>query len=178
MSDAVPTPGVRSKVSRRSQVDVIDWARSHWVDPATPCPAQFAAMISLLRATVMLTDRVDKALKSVGLTRTGYLVLMTLQMSDDGARPLGQLGKALLVHPTTVTVVVDGLEQAKLVAREPHPSDRRTVLAKLTRRGTATLARANAALAQIGFGMPDVDDTTADRITTDLLMLRQALGDP
>lgn len=165
-------------MSPRTQVDVIDWARSHWVDPERPCPAQFAAMVSLMRATAMLTDQVDRGLKSVGLTRTAYLVLMTLHMSDDGARPLGQVGKALLVHPTTVTVIIDGLEQAKLVVREPHPSDRRTVLAKLTKKGAASLQRANAALAEIGFGMPDVDDATADRITADLHVLRQTLGDP
>ncbi|MGQ0466988.1 MAG: MarR family winged helix-turn-helix transcriptional regulator [Sporichthyaceae bacterium] len=162
----------------RPQFDVIDWARSHWVDPDRECPAQFAAMISLLRATAMLTEEIDRVLKTVGLTRTAYLVLMTLQMSPQGASPLGQLGKALLVHPTTVTVVIDGLEQSKLVVREPHPSDRRTVLAKLTKKGTTSLQRANKALEEIGFGMAKVDDATADRITTDLHMLRHALGDP
>jgi DNA-binding MarR family transcriptional regulator len=163
-------------VSPGQRVDVIDWARSHWIDPDRPCPAQFAAMISLLRATAMLTEQVDRALKSVGLTRTGYLLLMTLHMSDNGTRPLGQVGKALLVHPTTVTGVIDGLEQAKLVARESDPRDRRTVLAKLTKKGTTTLKRANAALEAISFGMSDVDDSTADRITGDLQVLRKALG--
>jgi len=133
-------------------------------------------MASLLRTTAMLTEEIDRALKTVKLTRTGYLVMVTLQMSDDSARPLGQLSKALLVHPTTVTMVIDQLEKAKLVSRRPHPTDRRTVLAKLTTKGHKVVQEANKALAEVAFGLAGVDESTADRITADLESVRHALG--
>ena len=68
-------------------------------------------------------------------------------------QPLGRLSKALLVHPTTITVAIDQLEGAGLVRRVPHPSDRRTVLAQLTRAGHDMAERASDSLAPIGFGL-------------------------
>jgi DNA-binding MarR family transcriptional regulator len=98
-------------------------------------------------------------------------------MSDGFARPLGQLSKRLLVHPTTVTMVIDQLENAGLVGRKPHPTDRRTVLAVLTPAGNQAASAASTALSAVGFGLPGIDDATADRITEDLRLVRRALGD-
>lgn len=157
--------------------DSVEWMRERWEENGVPCPAQFGAMASLLRATAVVTDEVDRVLKAVDLTRTGWLVMITLQMSDDHARPLGQLSKVLLVHPTTVTMVIDQLEKAKLVTRKPHPTDRRTVLAKLTAKGLAAVQAANEALGAISFGMGGIDEDTADRLTEDLRTVRRGLGD-
>jgi DNA-binding MarR family transcriptional regulator len=147
------------------------------VEHGAPRPAHFAAMASLMRTTAIMTDAVDRTLKTFKLTRTGYLVMITLQMSEGTARPLGQLSKVLLVHPTTVTMVIDQLEKAKLVTRQAHPTDRRTVLAKLTAKGLRLVGEANTALGEIGFGLSGVDEETADRITADLRTLRLGLGD-
>jgi DNA-binding MarR family transcriptional regulator len=157
--------------------DSVEWMRERWEQNGVPRPAQFGAMASLLRATAVVTDEVDRVLKTVELTRTGWLVMITLQMSDDHARPLGQLSKVLLVHPTTVTMVIDQLEKAKLVTRKPHPTDRRTVLAKLTAKGLAAVQTANEALGEVGFGMGGIDEETADRITEDLRTVRRGVGD-
>jgi DNA-binding MarR family transcriptional regulator len=158
--------------------DSVEWMRERWEENGIPCPAQFGAMASLLRATAVVTDEVDRVLKTVELTRTGWLVMITLQMSDDHARPLGQLSKVLLVHPTTVTMVIDQLERAKLVTRKPHPTDRRTVLAKLTPKGLTVVQEANDALGAVSFGMGGIDDAMADRITEDLRTVRRGVGDP
>jgi DNA-binding MarR family transcriptional regulator len=158
--------------------DSVEWMRERWEENGVPRPAQFGAMASLLRATAVVTDEVDRVLKGVELTRTGWLVMITLQMSDDHARPLGQLSKVLLVHPTTVTMVIDQLEKAKLVTRKPHPTDRRTVLAKLTAKGLAVVHEANEALGAVSFGMGGIDDAMADRITDDLRTVRRGIGDP
>ncbi len=157
--------------------DSIAWVRARMEERGVPCPAQFAAMTSVLRAMAVMTEAVDRVLKTHNLTRTGYLVMITLQVSDGRARPLGQLSKRLLVHPTTVTMVIDQLENAGLVARRPHPTDRRTVLAELTAAGNKAVAAAGEALAEIGFGLPGIDDGTANRITADLRSVRRALGD-
>ncbi|HVE28395.1 MAG TPA: MarR family transcriptional regulator [Sporichthya sp.] len=157
--------------------DSIAWMRMRWEESGAPAPSQFAALASVLRATAIMTEEVDRVLKEQNLTRTGYLVMVTLQMSDGFARPLGQLSKRLLVHPTTVTMVIDQLENAGLVERKPHPTDRRTVLAVLTPAGNQAASAASTALSAVGFGLPGIDDATADRITEDLRLVRRALGD-
>ncbi|MGQ0623849.1 MAG: MarR family winged helix-turn-helix transcriptional regulator [Sporichthyaceae bacterium] len=157
--------------------DSIAWMRARWERHGTPAAPQFAAMVSLLRATAVISDAVDTALKPLSLTRTSYFVLVTLQMTDGGARPLGQLSKRLLVHPTTVTMLVDQLEKAGAVLRRPHPTDRRTVLAELTPVGRRLVEEATMALAEVGFGLPDTDDATADRLEVDLRSVRRSLGD-
>jgi DNA-binding MarR family transcriptional regulator len=157
--------------------DSIAWMRMRWEESGAPAPSQFAALASVLRATAIMTEEVDRVLKEQNLTRTGYLVMVTLQMSDGFARPLGQLSKRLLVHPTTVTMVIDQLENAGLVERKPHPTDRRTVLAVLTPAGSKAASAASAALSDVGFGLPGIDDATADRITADLRLVRRSLGD-
>ena len=79
-------------------------------------------MASLLRTTILVTEELDRVLKECQLSRTGYLILITLQMSHEQTRPLGQVSKVLPVHPTTVTMAVDQLEKAGLVRRVPHPT--------------------------------------------------------
>jgi DNA-binding MarR family transcriptional regulator len=157
--------------------DAVEWMRLRWAEHQAPQPEHFAAMASLLRTTIVLTEEIDRVLKASRLSRTGYLILITLQMSREQARPLGQLSKALLVHPTTVTMAIDQLEKARLVRRVPHPSDRRTILAELTAEGLQMAERASSELAGIGFGLPDISAATASRITADLRTVRQALGD-
>jgi DNA-binding MarR family transcriptional regulator len=161
----------------REQADSVEWMRQRWLEHQAPQPEHFAAMASLLRTTVVLTEELDRVLKTRQLSRTGYLILITLQMSHDETRPLGQLSKALLVHPTTITMAIDQLEKAGLVRRIPHPSDRRTVLAELTPRGRQAAEQASAALAEINFGLHDTSEATADRVTADLRKVREALGD-
>ncbi len=157
--------------------DAVEWMRLRWAEHQAPQPEQFAAMASLLRTTIVLTEEIDRVLKASQLSRTGYLILITLQMSREQTRPLGQLSKALLVHPTTITMAIDQLEKAGLVRRVPHPSDRRTILAELTAEGVQRAERASSELAERGFGLPGISATAASRITADLRQVRQALGD-
>jgi DNA-binding MarR family transcriptional regulator len=76
----------------------------------------------------------------------------------------------MLVHPTTVTLVVDQLEKRGLVRRTRHPTDRRTILAELTDAGARATEKASAALAERGFGLGALDLDAARR-------LRESLGD-
>jgi DNA-binding MarR family transcriptional regulator len=151
--------------------------RQRWQDRDAPLPDYFAAMASVLRTSILLTDELDRVLKDCKLTRTAYLVLITLQMSDRQTRPLGQLGRALLVHPTTVTLAVDQLARARLVRRIPHPSDRRTILAKLTPAGHAAAIAATSALADACYGLGGLSGSAARRLTADLRAVRAGLGD-
>ena len=121
-------------MSPREEPDSVEWMRQRWLEQNEPKPEHFAAMATLLRTTILVTDEMDRVLKECQLSRTGYLILITLQTSREQTRPLGQLSKVLLVHPTTVTMAIDQLEKPGLVRRVPHPTDRRTVLARLTGR--------------------------------------------
>jgi DNA-binding MarR family transcriptional regulator len=167
----------------REKPDSVEWMRQRWLENQAPRPEHFAAMASLLRTTIVMTEEIDRVLKQSQLSRTGYLILITLQMPrdqswpSDQSWPLGQLGKALLVHPTTITMAVDQLEKARLVQRTPHPSDRRTILARLTPDGHQAAEQATLALAGVGYGLADISETTARRITADLRKVRQAAGD-
>jgi DNA-binding MarR family transcriptional regulator len=49
-----------------------------------------------------------------------------------GECPVSQYGAALGMPRSTITNLVDRLERAGLVARTPHPSDRRVTLVRLT----------------------------------------------
>jgi DNA-binding MarR family transcriptional regulator len=53
------------------------------------------------------------------------------------------------VSPRTVTDLIDGLEARGLVARGPHPSDRRVTLLHLTEAGTRELGAANTRAEQV-----------------------------
>ena len=58
-----------------------------------------------------------------------------------GAMTQQALAQALEVSPRNVTALVDVLEQAGYLHREPHPADRRAVLVKLTAQGAELMDR-------------------------------------
>jgi DNA-binding MarR family transcriptional regulator len=55
-----------------------------------------------------------------------------------GPAIMREIGTELGVSPRNMTAMVDALEQADLVVRRPHPSDRRATLIELTPEGTRT----------------------------------------
>jgi DNA-binding MarR family transcriptional regulator len=61
-------------------------------------------------------------------------------------RTLSALAEELAADPPYVTLMVDDLEQRRLVKRTPHPDDRRSKLVKLTAAGRAATARAQTIL--------------------------------
>ena len=63
-------------------------------------------------------------------------------LEADGALTQRELGQRLALTSGGVTVLVDRLERAGWVRREPHPSDRRAVLLRLDDRALAALPEA------------------------------------
>ena len=109
--------------------DAIAEARRQWEARGWAAPAAMAATTSIMRAQQILLAEVDEALKPFDLTFARYEALVLLHFSRHGALPLGKMGDRLMLHPTSVTNIVDRLEQQGLVRRIPHPTDRRTTLA-------------------------------------------------
>src|SRR5690606_16000503 len=126
--------------------DPIAEARRHW-DERWSGGAAMAAATSVMRAQQIVLAQVDEALKPFGLTFARYEALVLLTFSRRGSLPLGKMGERLMIHPTSVTNIVDRLEGQGLVRRVPHPTDRRTTLCESTAAGRKLVERATDAVA-------------------------------
>jgi DNA-binding MarR family transcriptional regulator len=99
---------------------------------------------SVLYAAHRIRTAADARLRDRGLSLPAYKLLRALENSE---RSMREVSDALHVSPRTVTDMIDGLEARGLVARGPHPADRRVTLLRLTPEGQRQLAAA-AALAE------------------------------
>jgi DNA-binding MarR family transcriptional regulator len=81
----------------------------------------------------------DARLRECGLSLPSYKLMRALENSDQSMR---EVGDVLRISPRTVTDMIDGLEGRGLVARGPHPADRRITLLHLTAEGRGLLATA------------------------------------
>jgi len=103
-------------------------------------------------------------------------LMVTLFLSKDQSRPLGQLSKQLMVHPTTITLVVDQLEERRILARAAHPTDRRTTVVKLTKAGRELADKVTAAMAKVNFGIAIPQDMAVELVEL-LRNVRREMGD-
>ena len=149
------------------------WVSHGWVDAA----AGMTAVTSIMRAQQILLARVDEALKPFSLTFARYELLTLLSFTRDGRMPLSSAASRLQVHPTSVTNTVDRLEAAGLVAREPHPGDRRATLVALTRAGRDLAVQATAALNDAVFAAPGLTADDVEDLVAILARLRRSAGD-
>ena len=136
-----------------------------------------AAVTSIMRAQQILLGELDALLRPHGLTFARYEALVLLRFSRSGALPLRLIGQRLMVHPTSVTNIIDRLELGGFVARKPNPADGRGTLAEITEAGAAVVDRATADLMAAGFGMGDYDQAQLEEMFGLLRRLRVAAGD-
>ena len=162
--------------TRPGEFDPLDWVLEHWQAQDRPDAEHFLAVSALFRTHQAVTARQDELLKQFDLTRTGYLLMVTLFLSKDQSRPLGQLSKQLMVHPTTITLVVDQLEERRMLARAAHPTDRRTTVVKLTKAGRDLADKVTAAMAKVNFGIPIPQDMAVELVEL-LRNVRREIGD-
>ncbi|HEY1689801.1 MAG TPA: MarR family transcriptional regulator [Solirubrobacteraceae bacterium] len=147
---------------------------SHW--GAQPAPAM-AAVTSIMRCQQILLTGLNELLKPFELTFPRYELLMLLYLSRRGSLPLGKIGERLQVHRTSVTGLVDRLEQQGLARRLAHESDRRKTLAQITPAGRRTAERATKLLNQARFSVPGGLDESLDELVRLLEEMRLAAGD-
>jgi DNA-binding MarR family transcriptional regulator len=136
-----------------------------------------AAATSIMRAQQIVLGRVDEALRPFDLTFARYEALVLLYFSRSGSLPLGKMGDRLMLHPTSVTNIVDRLEAQGFLHRTPHPTDRRTTLAEITAEGRRVAEKATAAVGAATLGMGELSEVELDRITSALRTLRIDAGD-
>src|SRR5437868_9278404 len=90
----------------------------------------------MMEAAMAQFGRSSSILHPLGLT-PGHLKLM-LQLEEGEARPMGSLAQGLQCDASTMTWLVDRLEERGLVERRMLASDRRVKAVALTPRGAAT----------------------------------------
>ncbi len=158
--------------------DPIAEAKRQWEHAWGPSAvAEMAAVTSVMRATQILNTRLNEALEPWGLTFARYEALMLLYYSSNGSLPLGKMGDRLQVHRASVTNVIDRLEGQGLVARTPHASDRRTILAEITPDGRRVAKEATERLNELHFGTGPMSEEDCERTFELLSVLRRGAGD-
>lgn len=168
MADPLPF----DPVERASEL----WAE-HWPGESADVYASMRAVTSIMRAHQILLADLDSRLRSFGLTFSRYEALVLLSFSASGSLPLSKIGERLQVHATSVTNVVDRLEAAALVQREPNPRDGRGTLAVLTPRGRQVAAAATERLNAARFGLDGLGVSDLDGLFSTLRRLRVGAGD-
>lgn len=91
--------------------------------------------LRMLSCTVLIENEIRSRLRSeFSATLPRFDLMAQLERHPHGLR-MGELSKRMMVTGGNVTGITDQLEQEKLVARVPDPSDRRAYSVKLTPAG-------------------------------------------
>jgi DNA-binding MarR family transcriptional regulator len=93
------------------------------------------------------------------------------------AMSMKELAVALGIDAPYATVVVDDLESEGLVQRRSHPTDRRTRVVEVTRKGKALARRADAILGTPPPGLRRLDAETLQRLARILQQVTDAPTD-
>jgi DNA-binding MarR family transcriptional regulator len=120
----------RGRAERRGRATPTADASEALVD-ATELAARLAGLSTVLQRELSRADADD------GLTRARLSALALLVLG--GPRTLGALAAAEHVRPPTMTRLVHAMEADGLVAREPHPSDGRSIVIRATPKGEGLL---------------------------------------
>ena len=108
------------------------------------------------RVTHRLLAALDRRLEPMGLTAGEVNALACLREGEP--RALRDLVEATGQRASTLTGVVDRLERRGLVARQPHPTDRRAFHVAPTPEGRRAIARVAEAFDELAATLPG--DTT------------------
>jgi DNA-binding MarR family transcriptional regulator len=156
--------------------DPIARAAQTWQDRFGDAKAM-AAVTTIMRVQQILLAQLDGLLRPHELTFARYEALVLLSFSRDGALPMRVIGQRLMVHPTSVTNIIDRLERQGFVVRRPNPRDGRGTLAEITPTGLAVMRRATADLMAAEFGMGDYGPGQLEEVFALLRGLRVTAGD-
>jgi DNA-binding MarR family transcriptional regulator len=154
-----------------------DLWEAHWPGEQPDVYAAMRAVTSIMRAHQILIAELDAKLRPFGITFSRFETLVLLSYSHNGSLPLSKVGERLQVHATSVTNVIDRLEAAGLVRREPNPRDGRGTLAVITPAGRRVAKEATRILNDVRFGLGAIDDADLRRIFAIFRELRRHAGD-
>ncbi len=113
------------------------------VTATTPTPSRILWLSDLIRLEIVLWERVDARLRAEHeLPLAFFEPLFFISRSRDGSLRVGDLAQALRITVGGTSKLVDRIERAGLIRREPDPDDRRASRVALTDAGKRKLAAA------------------------------------
>ena len=93
---------------------------------------------TFITAYALVIERIERELAEAGLPPLGwYDVLLELSRASERRLRMHELARAVVLSRSGLTRLVDRLERAGLLRREPDPADRRGSFAVLTDEGAA-----------------------------------------
>ena len=101
------------------------------------------AWAELLRGHAAATRLLGTELQKHGFTVNDYEALLLLSQAEGGRLKRVDLARSLVLTPSGVTRLLEGLEAAGLVERAACPADLRVVYAQLTELGRERLSAAS-----------------------------------
>jgi DNA-binding MarR family transcriptional regulator len=110
----------------------------------------------------MIREQASRLLRDHQLTYPRHELLALLMFSRYGQMPMGRISERLMLHPTSVTSTVAGLERLGFVERVPHPRDRRATLARITERGRDAVRSSAPDLLRNQFGLGALTEAEAE----------------
>lgn len=152
-----------------------DLWRARW--GARSQPVAMASATSVMRVQQLLLGEFDATVGRHGLTFARYEALVLLAFSREGHLPMSKIGQRLMVHPTSVTNIVQRLAAQGLVERAPNPADGRGMLATITPRGRAVMEEATKDLVATGFSLGALTPAEHEQLFALLRKVRIAAGD-
>lgn len=127
--------------------------------------ARFRAFLQLLKTAGAMDRAATHALGDLDLTAGAFAALLELDAHGERGLAPSQLARRLAVARRTATLYVDILSRHGWVERQPHPEDRRMVLARLTEEGEMLLETHVAAYKQRLAGLfSDLTPLQAERL--------------
>lgn len=89
--------------------------------------------VVMSRSTQSVQKRVVEDIRRYGLNQTEFAVLELLY--NKGGQPIQKIGKKILLASSSMTYVIDKLEEKKLIERKACSEDRRVTYAHITDKG-------------------------------------------
>lgn len=102
-------------------------------------PLHVQGLVWLFRAYNAAATAQTEELRPLGLSPSGFNVLMALHNTPGHTMEPCRLAERLLVSRPSVTGLLDTLQAKGLIERRPHPDDRRRLWVALTPQGLALL---------------------------------------
>lgn len=102
-------------------------------------PIKLNAVSVILRASQSIQEVIRKDAARYELNSSEFAVLELLYQSGD--QPIQVIGKKAFISSSSITYVIDKLEQKEFVVRKACPKDRRVTYASLTSLGKTLVER-------------------------------------
>lgn len=119
------------------------------------------ALTVLLKSSSSVLEVIKKDMIKYGLNPTEFSVLELLYSKGD--QPIQYIGKKILLASSSITYVVDKLENKGFIQRRPSIKDRRVTNIAISEKGTAFMENAfpeHERLISNVFGVLDQDELT------------------